>query len=103
MDEAETDVLAYMGFPPQHRIKLHSTNPLERLNGEPTARRVGLAHPKRRLDQALVDRVRTLGASHCAQEPGQCWKTVGLCGGATGSSSTMLHKLRRDLDILWHP
>jgi transposase-like protein len=34
MDEAETDVLAYMGFPAQHRVKLHSTNPLERLNGE---------------------------------------------------------------------
>ena len=27
-------MLAYMGFPPQHRTKLHSTNPLERLNGE---------------------------------------------------------------------
>ena len=23
-----------MSFPPQHRTKLHSTNPLERLNGE---------------------------------------------------------------------
>ncbi len=34
MDEAETDVLAYMTFPVQHRVKLHSTNPLERLNGE---------------------------------------------------------------------
>jgi putative transposase len=34
MDEAEPDVLAYMTFPPQHRAKLHSTNPLERLNGE---------------------------------------------------------------------
>ena len=34
MDNAETDVLAYMAFPPQHRTKLHSTNPLERLNGE---------------------------------------------------------------------
>lgn len=34
MDEAETDVLAYMNFPLQHRAKLHSTNPLERLNGE---------------------------------------------------------------------
>ena len=34
LDEAETDVLAYMGFPAQHRAKLHSTNPLERLNGE---------------------------------------------------------------------
>ena len=34
LDEAETDVLAYMTFPPAHRAKLHSTNPLERLNGE---------------------------------------------------------------------
>ena len=34
MDEAETDVLAYMSFPRQHRAKLHSVNPLERLNGE---------------------------------------------------------------------
>ena len=34
MDEAETDVLAYMTFPPAHRAKLHSTNPLERVNGE---------------------------------------------------------------------
>ena len=34
MDHAEVDVLAYMGFPAQHRAKLHSTNPLERLNGK---------------------------------------------------------------------
>ena len=34
MDDAEADVLAYMGFTGQHRVKLHSTNPLERLNGE---------------------------------------------------------------------
>ena len=34
MDEAEEDVLAYMTFPQQHRAKPHSTNPLERLNGE---------------------------------------------------------------------
>jgi putative transposase len=34
MDEAEHDVLAYMSFPAPHRTKLHSTNPLERLNGE---------------------------------------------------------------------
>jgi transposase-like protein len=34
MDQAEPDVLAYMGFPAAHRVKLHSTNPLERLNGE---------------------------------------------------------------------
>jgi putative transposase len=34
MDDAEADVLAYMSFPKDHRPKLHSTNPLERLNGE---------------------------------------------------------------------
>ena len=34
MDESEHDVLAYLGFPAQHRPKLHSTNPLERLNKE---------------------------------------------------------------------
>jgi putative transposase len=34
LDEAETDVLAYMNFPVPHRAKLHSTNPIERLNGE---------------------------------------------------------------------
>ena len=34
MDEAEPDVLAYMTFPAAHRPKLHSTNPIERLNGE---------------------------------------------------------------------
>jgi transposase-like protein len=34
MDTAEADVLAYMGFPAQHRAKIHSTNPIERLNGE---------------------------------------------------------------------
>ncbi|MEI6560278.1 MAG: transposase, partial [Rhodospirillaceae bacterium] len=34
MDEAEADVLAYMTFPKDHWVKLHSTNSLERLNGE---------------------------------------------------------------------
>ncbi|AVM72876.1 Transposase, Mutator family [Magnetospirillum gryphiswaldense MSR-1] len=34
MDEAEMDVLAYMDFPQTLRAKLHSTNPIERLNGE---------------------------------------------------------------------
>ena len=34
MDEVETDVLAYMSFPAAQRAKLHSVNPLERLNGE---------------------------------------------------------------------
>jgi len=34
MDEAEPDVLAFMSFPRDHRPKIHSTNPIERLNGE---------------------------------------------------------------------
>jgi putative transposase len=34
MDSSEHDVLASMGFPAQHRTKLHSTNTLERLNKE---------------------------------------------------------------------
>ena len=34
MDEAEHDVLAYMTFPREHRTKLNSINPIERINGE---------------------------------------------------------------------
>jgi putative transposase len=34
MDGAENDVLAFMGFPKAHRVQIHSTNPLERLNAE---------------------------------------------------------------------
>jgi len=34
MDGAESDVLAFMTFPKAHRVQIHSTNPLERLNAE---------------------------------------------------------------------
>jgi Transposase, Mutator family len=34
MDASELDVLAYMSYPRQHRTKLQSTNPIERLNKE---------------------------------------------------------------------
>jgi putative transposase len=34
LDDAEQDVLAFMTFPREHRAKIHSTNPIERLNGE---------------------------------------------------------------------
>lgn len=34
IDETETDVLTYIDFPAQHRTKIHSTNPIERLNKE---------------------------------------------------------------------
>jgi putative transposase len=35
-------LLAYMSFPPTHRPKLHSTNPLERVNGEIKRRTEGV-------------------------------------------------------------
>ena len=34
MDQAEHDVLAYMTLPREHRLQLHSTNPIERVNRE---------------------------------------------------------------------
>ena len=34
MDDAESDVLAFMSFPRAHTKQIHSTNPLERLNAE---------------------------------------------------------------------
>jgi transposase-like protein len=34
IDTSEADVLSYMDFPAQHRTKIHSTNPIERLNRE---------------------------------------------------------------------
>jgi putative transposase len=34
IDEAEAAVLTFISFPEEHRPKIHSTNPLERLNGE---------------------------------------------------------------------
>jgi len=43
MDEAEDDVLAHMAFPKHHWRQLHSTNPLERLNGEIKRRTDGVA------------------------------------------------------------
>ena len=34
MDGAEDEVLTFMRFPKAHRVQIHSTNPLERLNAE---------------------------------------------------------------------
>jgi putative transposase len=34
LDDAESEVLAYMQFPKAHRVQIASTNPLERLNAE---------------------------------------------------------------------
>ena len=56
IDDSETDVLAHMDFPAQHRTKIHSTNPIERLNKEVKRRagrrrhlpKRGRHHPPRR-------------------------------------------------------
>lgn len=42
IDDSEADVLAHMDFPAQHRTKIHSTNPLERLNKEVKRRADGV-------------------------------------------------------------
>ncbi|HEX6816764.1 MAG TPA: transposase, partial [Ktedonobacterales bacterium] len=34
LDDAETEVLAYLAFPPEHWRQIWSNNPLERLNRE---------------------------------------------------------------------
>jgi putative transposase len=62
MDSAEEDVLADMAFPAARGAKLHSTNPIERVNGEIKRRSntVGIF-----LNEAAV--VRLVGALLLAQ------------------------------------
>src|SRR5215207_5943382 len=65
MDDSEHDVLAYMTFSPQHRTKLHSPNPLERLNKEVKRRAdvvgIGQHHP--------ANRCRAVGAERRVAAP----------------------------------
>ena len=59
IDENEADVLAHMDFPIQHRSKIHSTNPLERLNkkikrrADPVGSRASLSTSERGCDHPL--------------------------------------------------
>ncbi|ESX64194.1 transposase [Mesorhizobium sp. LSHC414A00] len=68
MDDAEPDVLAYMTFPKEHRAKLHSTNPIERLNGEIKRRTevVGISGRNDCQPEALRELYLTFGCCSCA-------------------------------------
>jgi len=54
LDAAETGVLAYVTFAAAHRSKLHSTNSLERLNGEIKRRAEVHAGPGRMARRGLL-------------------------------------------------
>ena len=60
MDASEHDVLASMAFPRQHRTKLHSTNPIARLNKK-ARRRADVALPEQAFDP-VPDRGRAVRA-----------------------------------------
>ena len=74
IDDGETDVLSYVDFPEQHRSKLHSTNPLERLNKE-VKRRADVVgdFPERSLDYPANRR----GAARAER---RVWTTPSLQG-----------------------
>jgi hypothetical protein len=77
LDEANEDVLADLAFPKEHRAKIHSTSPLERLNGEVKRRTEvgrhlperGRQHPSGRGDPARAQR-RMVGAAGPIHDPG---------------------------------
>ena len=81
LDDAEEDVLAYMTFPAQHRTKLPSTNPLERLNKEIKRRAdvVGIAPSEdsitRLIGAVLLERDTTSGRSSTAPCRSRAWQS----------------------------
>jgi transposase-like protein len=79
MDDSEHDVLAYMTFPSRHCTKLHSTNPLERLNkmGYP-----GRHTPSRPI--ATTAGRYSAGNSACMSGGGHVLRRLGRIGEADG-------------------
>ena len=124
MDESEHDVLAYMTFPAQHRTKLHSTNPLERLNKEVKRRADVVGHLPERAQHYPTDRrgptraERRMAAAaplHADRGNGRTYTADDRCpagetsthGGLTNGHLKLhpdLHHLDgRDLRFLVHP
>ena len=80
MDEAEHDVLAYMSFPREHRQKLHSTNPIERLHAEVKRRTnvVGTGPPRRRRSSQRLRGPSIRSVMSRASGPTSCASRTGL-------------------------
>jgi putative transposase len=89
MDEAESDVLAYMDFPSAHRAKLHSTNGLERLNKEVKRRAdvVGVRHALEPMADMPHSRTRLRSSAWSARSD---WRPM-----TSGSCSTATCRLKR--------